>query len=348
MAGRMADGSGRLPPLRWLSGADVVAAMPSLEERLRLAELTMTALARPGASELPPKIAIHPRPEASFVHAMPSHLRGADASGDLVGMKWVAGYATNTALGLPGIHAVVVVNDPETGIPTAMLDGGPITAERTAAVSGVGLRHFGPRAAAAPGGAAARGVEVAVIGAGVQGRSHLAVFAGLLPGARLRIFDRSADRAAALASEARAMDGIAAADVRSTAREAVDGADVVFSAASFGPAEERQTMTNEWLREDATVVPIDYATYCAAEVAREAALFVVDHREQYLANRDAGNFDGYPDPMATIGEAILAGTPRPTGRVVITHLGVGLADLVFADAIVRSAEAAGLGTVLPR
>src|SRR5215212_1685500 len=183
MTGRMADGSGRLPPLRWLSGADVVAAMPPLEDRLRLAELTMTALARPGAAELPPKIAIHPRPEASFVHAMPSHLRGADATGDLVGMKWVAGYATNTALGLPGIHAVVVVNDPETGIPTAMLDGGPITAERTAAVSGVGLRYFGPRAAAAP------GVEVAVIVAGVQGRSHLAVFAGLLPGARLRIFD---------------------------------------------------------------------------------------------------------------------------------------------------------------
>ena len=58
-------------------------------------------------------------------------------------------------------------------------------------------------------------------------------------------------------------------------------------------------MTNAWLRDDATVVPIDYATYCAAEVARDAALFLVDHREQFLANRDAGNFDGYPDPMAT-------------------------------------------------
>ncbi|HET9850895.1 MAG TPA: hypothetical protein VFP56_00150 [Candidatus Limnocylindrales bacterium] len=340
MAGRRADGSGALPPLRWLSGGDVVAAMPPLEERLRLAELTMTALARPGAAQLPPKIAIHPRPEASFVHAMPSHLRGEDASGDLVGMKWVAGYATNTALGLPGIHAVVVVNDPETGIPTAVLDGGPITAERTAAVSGVGLRHFGPAGGAAQ--------EVAMIGAGVQGRSHLAVFAGLLPGARLRIFDRSPERAAALARVARATEGIASAEVAATAREAVDGASVVFSAASFGPAEERQSMTNDWLRDDATVIPIDYATYCAAQVARDAALFVVDQREQYLANRDAGNFDGYPDPMATIGEAILAGTPRPAGRVVVTHLGVGLADLVFADAIVRSAEAAGLGTVLPR
>jgi ornithine cyclodeaminase/alanine dehydrogenase-like protein (mu-crystallin family) len=86
---------------------------------------------------------------------------------------------------------------------------------------------------------------------------------------------------------------------------------------------------------------------CSAEVAREAALFLVDDRGQFLANRDAGQFDGYPDPGATLGEAILAGTPRPaSGRVVITHLGVGLADVVFADAIVRRAEAAGLGTTL--
>jgi len=107
-------------------------------------------------------------------------------------------------------------------------------------------------------------------------------------------------------------------------------------------------MTNAWLRPDATVIPIDYATYCAAEVARDAALFLVDQREQFLANRDAGNFDGYPDPSATLGEAILAGRRRPSGRVLVTHLGVGLADLIFADVIVRAAIAAGRGTTLPR
>jgi len=107
-------------------------------------------------------------------------------------------------------------------------------------------------------------------------------------------------------------------------------------------------MTNAWLRPDATIVPVDYATYCAAEVARGAGLFLVDHREQFLANRDTGNFEGYPDPGATLGEAILAGTPRAAGRVVVTHLGVGLADLVFADAIARVATAAGRGRTLPR
>ncbi|HYK95004.1 MAG TPA: hypothetical protein VE011_03930 [Candidatus Dormibacteraeota bacterium] len=336
-----------LPPLRWFGAADVAAAMPPLEERLRLAEITMTALGRPDASQLPPKIAIHPRPTESFVHAMPAHLRGATIADDLVGMKWVAGYATNGALGLASISAVVVLNDPETGVPVAMLDGGPITAQRTAAISGLAIRRFGPDAGA---GAAPRSTprDVAVIGAGVQGRSHLPVLGAVLPGMHLHVFDAAPERAAALADLARATAGIAAATIHPTARAAVEAAEVIVTAASFGPPEDRQVMTNTWLRPDATVIPIDYATYCAAEVAREAALFLVDQREQFLANRDAGNFDGYPDPTATIGEAILAGTPRPPGRVVITHLGVGLADLVFADAIVRAATAAGLGTTLPR
>jgi len=328
-----------LPELRWFNAADVEAAMPPLEERLRLAEVTLTAFARPGTAEMPPKIAIHPRPTAAFVHAMPAHLRS-DERGDLVGMKWVAGYATNTALGLPGISALVIVNDPATGIPTAILDGGPITAQRTAAVSGIAIRRFGPAQPA--------GLDVALIGTGIQGRSHLPVLAHLLPGARLHVFDADAARAEAFAELARSHDGIAEVRVHATAREAVEPAAVVVTAASFGPPELNQPMTNEWLRPDATVVPIDYDTYCAASVARDAALFLVDQREQYLFTRAAGSFAGYPDPMATIGEAIVAETPRPDGRVVVAHLGVGLADLVFSDAIVRAATAMGRGTVLAR
>jgi ornithine cyclodeaminase/alanine dehydrogenase-like protein (mu-crystallin family) len=313
--------------------------MPDIDERLVLAERTMTALV--ADAELPPKIGVHPRPEGSFAHAMPAHLRGAepDGAGDLLGMKWVAGFATNNELGLPAINAVVVINDPATGAASAILDGGPITAFRTAAVSGVAIRHFAPVVSA-------RAPRAALIGAGVQGHSHLAILGRVLPGVTLTLFDRHSERAEALGAAAWATEGIGRVTVAADARSAVRDADVVVTAASFGPV--RQVMTGDWLAPDALVVPVDYATYLAAEVARGAALFLVDDRGQFLANRDAGLFEGYPDPMATLGEAILAGTERPeTGRVVVTHLGVGLADVVFGDAIVRRAEALGLGTILP-
>jgi len=272
---------------------------------------------------------------------MPAHLRGPapDGSADLVGMKWVAGFATNNAAGLPSISALILVNDPTTGVPIAILDGGPVTAERTAAVSGVAIRRFAPPVSGRP-------VRAGLIGAGVQGASHVPVLGHVLPGVELAIFDRHPERAAALAERAARTSGIGRAQATTNARTAVAGADVVVTAASFGPV--RQVMTSDWLAPEALVIPIDYATFCAAEVARSAALFLVDQREQFLATRNAGLFEGYPDPDATLGEAILAGARRPTGRVVVSHLGVGLADVVFADAILRAAAGGGLGVVLDR
>jgi ornithine cyclodeaminase/alanine dehydrogenase-like protein (mu-crystallin family) len=273
---------------------------------------------------------------------MPAHVRGADPAGreDLVGIKWVAGFATNNELGLSAINGLVVLNDPVTGLPVAILDGGPITAVRTAAMSGVAIRRFAPRIDG-------RAPRAALIGAGVQGRGHLPILGCVLPGVDVSLFDRHPERTEALAVEGRGVNGIGSVSVAADARSAIAGADVVVTAASFGPV--RQVMTSDWLEPNALVVPVDYATYCAAGVALGASLFLVDHREQFLAIRATGVFEGYPEPSATTGEAILAETPRPpTGRVVVTHLGVGLADVVFADAIVRRANELGLGVDLRR
>jgi ornithine cyclodeaminase/alanine dehydrogenase-like protein (mu-crystallin family) len=329
-----------LPPLRYLSGADVVEAMPSLPERLALAEAALRGLAE--GAELPPKIGVHPRPEASFAHAMPALLPGAatDGSGDRLGMKWVSGNPANNAAGLAAIHGLLLLNDPVTTQPIAIMDAGPITAERTAATSGVAIRAFAPEVG--------RATRVALVGAGVQGRSHVPVLGYVLPGADLVVYDRDPRRAASLAALASSTEGIGSASVANSAREAAAGADIVVTVASFVPPRERQVMTEDWLTPHALVVPVDYATYCAAEVARGADLFLVDHTAQFLANRDIGNFDGYPEPTEMIGEALARGVRRPTGRVVATHLGTGLADVVFGSAILEAAMERGLGTILPR
>ena len=330
------------PSLRYLTAADVSAAMPPLPERLRLAQRTLTALV--DGAELPPKIGVHPRPEGSFAHAMPAFLRGTEPGGadDLLGVKWIAGFPDNRRLDLPAIHGLVLLSDPTSGVPIAILDAGPITAERTAAISGVAIARFAPRVVG-------RGVRVAVLGAGVQARSHLPVLGHVLPGLDLLLFDRHPDRATALVALAEATPGIHSARATATAREATQSADVVVTAASFARADQRQPLTGDWLTADALVVAVDYATYVSASVARESRLFLVDHRDQFLANREAGLFDGYPEPGAMLGEAILVETSRPPrGRVLVSHLGVGLADLVFGNAVLQRATALGLGTLLPR
>ena len=273
---------------------------------------------------------------------MPAYLAGPadDGSLDLAGMKWIAGFPDNAAAGLPAIHGLVVVNDARTGVPLAILDAGPITAERTAAVSGTAIERWSPPTHG-------RAVRAAIVGAGVQGRAHLPVLGHLLAGVEVAIHDRDADRAISLADAARAVPGIGAARAVDDVRSAVRDADVVVTCVSFGPV--RQVMASDWFAPGALVVAVDYATSVAADVAREAGLFLVDEVGQFRANRDAGQFDDYPDPAAMLGAAIRDAIPRPArGRVLVTHLGVGLADLVFAEAILATATARDVGLLLPR
>ncbi len=327
------------PPLRYLAAEDVIACMPLLPERLALAERTMRALV--ADADMPPKIGIHASTPGTFAHAMPAYLRaGHDGGADAMGVKWVSGAPDNNARGLPNISAIVVLNDPLTALPIAILDGGSITAQRTAAVSGVAIRRFAPWAAGP--------LRAAIVGAGTQAGAHLPVLGHVVPGVEVAVYDRHPERAEALVARAGETEGIGRAVAADSARAAVEGADVVLTLATFTTPDRRQMMTLDWLAPEALVVAVDYDTMCAAEVAVDAALFLVDDRGQFLANRDAGSFAGYPDPGATIGEALIANTPRPTGRVLVSHLGVGLADVVFATAILAAAAASGRGMVLPR
>lgn len=328
----------RQPRLRYLSARDVAAAMPDVDARLRLAEQTLTALV--SDAQLPPKIGVHPAPADSFAHAMPAWMRGSasDGSADLLGLKWVVGFPRNAERGRPAISATTILSDAVTGLPRAILDAGDITAQRTAAVSGVAIARWGTHLDG----------PVAVIGAGVQARSHLPIVAHLRPGAAVTLCDRDPARLAALATEVAAGQHGLLGPVRTTtdAADAVAGAALVLTVVSFGA--DRQTLPTGAFETDATVIAVDYDMCVPAGLANGAALFLIDDRGQFLANRSATQFVDYREPDAMMGEAILAGTPRPDGRVLVTHLGVGLADVVFGDAILREAEERGIGTLLER
>lgn len=325
------------PPLRYLSAIDVTACLPGAAERVELAAGALAALARDDA-EMPAKIGVHPRPGA-LLHAMPAWLR----STDLVGMKWVAAFPDNKRLGLPAISGLIVLNDPESGLPTWVLDAGVVTAHRTAAVSGVAIRLFAP----------SRARRVCIVGAGVQARSHLELIGELLPDAEVVLYDKHLERAAELADEMRS-HASGAVEVADDAREAITGADVVVTAASLQKG--AAFIEPDWLAAGALVVAVDFGSCVGSGVALSARHFVTDDRSQYLAYRDGGYFEGYPSAVETLGETIEARglTAEPEAGetddrpVLVSHLGVGLADVVFADAVATRAEGLGLGLELPR
>jgi ornithine cyclodeaminase/alanine dehydrogenase len=306
-----------MPPLRYLSAADVERCLPHIDARLELAARALRALAT-GAAEMPPKIGVHPRPGA-LLHAMPAWLR----DDDLVGVKWIAAFPDNRSRGLPTISGLMVLNDSASGVPTWVMDAARITAVRTAAVSGVALRLFAPQDVA----------RVALIGAGgVQGEVHREVVAALLPQAE-----------------------VVAAGNTEEARNAVRDAQVVITMAPIGAA--KQVLTPDWLADGTLTISIDFATYSSAALARAVGTFVVDDRNQFLAYRDAGYFDDFPEPTMTLGELLDAqaagksihpGSSDARLPALVNHLGVGLADVVFADAIRQRAEEMGAGQVLER
>lgn len=291
--------------LRFVDRETVVSALPPLLEQVALVEATYRALAR-GEVEMPPKIGVHPRPDA-FLHAMPAYLRGSD----VVAMKWVAGYPDNPARGLNAINGVIVVNDAETGVPLAVLDAAEITAARTAAASGACVRAFardGWRTAA-------------VLGCGEQGRYHCAVLRELVPGCEIRAYDVVPERA---------RDVCEGAVVTPSPREAVAGADVVVTA---GPIvrEPPSPLDETWVEDGALLLPIDFDFYVSAAAVAACDLFLTDDVAQFEAYRAHGYFRGWPDPDASVGEALERGLEGRT--VVCANLGVGALDAAFADAV---------------
>jgi alanine dehydrogenase len=302
--------------LLYLSRSDVAGLLPPLDEQLDLVESTYEAVAG-GRVELPPKPGIHPRKD-SFIHAMPAYLRDQDVAA----LKWIAGYPANKSRGLPYITGLIVVNDAETGLAAAIMDGAEITAARTAAASGVCIRKW------APGGWS----EVAILGCGEQGRYHARVVNVLNAAARIHAYDPHPDRIAGLEGR-----------VQATAdpREAVEGCEVVISA---GPIvdDPESPLGPDWLGERWLALPIDFDFYFSAETAAAADVFLVDDVDQFEYYRSLGHFRDWPAPAGTVGEP-----HGRRGRVLCCNLGVGALDAAFAARVLARARAEGVGTELP-
>jgi ornithine cyclodeaminase/alanine dehydrogenase len=304
----------------YLSRQEVADLLPSILDQIDLVEETYRAMAR-GRVELPPKPGVHPREDA-FIHAMPAYL----ADADVAALKWVAGYPANKQRGLPYISGLIVVNDAETGFPTAVMDAAEITAARTAAASGVCIRRWAPTGWS----------SAAILGCGEQGRYHAGVVAALNGNASIRAFDIHPERAEVLAGGAVVADSTEAA---------VRGADVVITGTPI-LARPDPPIDSDWLGDRYLALPLDFDAQFRVGPIADSGLFVSDDVAQFEYYRAQGHFQGWPAPHASVGEALESGAEAK--RVACCNLGVGALDAAFARAVLDAALSGDVGTRLPR
>lgn len=312
-----------------LNEAEVRVALPPEECERAMADV-LAARAR-GEAYNPLRSFMAAPGAPGLMGLMPAH--GHDA----YALKAICVTPGNPRRGLDSHQGTVTLFDGDTGVPTAILNASAVTEIRTAAVTAVATRRL----------ARADAGTLAVLGAGVQGRSHLRALRDVRPWREIRVHAPTAPHAAAVAEQ----------DERATtagsAAEAIAGADVVVTATTA----RTPIIDHAWLTPGAHVNAVGASTVNARELdtatVAAAALFC-DSRESL--RHEAGEFahaigeraiTGEDHVQAELGEVLTGAHPGRTADDQLTlfrSLGIGVEDLAAARVAVANARALNLGT----
>jgi len=330
------------PPLLYLDRRDVESLLP-MEEAIERMAAAFGALAR-GDAVQPLRSALWAGDRRGLLGTMPAHL---DLPGGerLTGAKVVSVFPGNHAAGLETHLGFVLLFEAERGLPLAVVDAAAITAIRTAAVSGLATRLL----------ARADAADLAILGSGVQARTHLAALCAVRPVARVRVWSRDPESARRFAAAASAEHGIAVEAVAS-AEATVAGADLVVTAT----AARQPVLEGAWLAPGAHVNAVGSCTPDARELDGAAvarARLFVDSRESALA--EAGDLllaiaEGAVGEDHIQGELADLVIGRQAGRggedeiTLFESLGLGIEDLAAAHHVYVQALALEMGTPLER
>jgi len=268
---------------------------------------------------------------------MPAYLGSPPA----IGLKCITVFPGNHGTDLDSHQGAVLLFETKRGSLLAVMDASSITAIRTAAVSGVATRLL----------ARADAGDLALLGTGVQALTHLEAMAHARRLRRVRAWSRSPDHVRAFAQRAARSLGLAV-QAAASAREAVEGADLVCTVTSS----REPVLKGEWLAPGAHVNAVGASLASARELDTPAvarARFFVDRRESAL--HEAGDFlipraEGAVDDghiRGELGDLLLGRVPGRQAESEVTvfkSLGLAVEDVAAARLIYDNALAAGAGT----
>lgn len=315
--------------IRILSAADVTAAlpMPAAIAAMRSAFGQLSA----GQADVPLRARVSTGKGVTLL--MPAFMRQSRE----LGIKIVSVYGDNPALGLPIIAAAVLVLDPETGFPLAMMDGSSLTAIRTGAGGGLAADLLAREDAEVLG----------LFGAGVQARAQLQAVLAVRRIQHVNLISRTRASADKLAAEIATWPDAPSVAVVDSPRQAVAPADIVIAATTSSTP----VFDGRDLRPGTHVTGVGSFTPQMQEVDAETvrrARVIADSREACLEEAGDLIIPG-ADIEAELGEIVNDTHPGRQSAEEITFfksVGVAVQDAVAAAAALAEAERQGLGTVV--
>jgi alanine dehydrogenase len=313
-----------------LGEKDVAAAAPPLREIIDIVEATYRMEAE-GKADVPPKFGVHPDRPGAFLHAMPAWVSGAAA----LGMKWVSYFPGNLARGVPDSSAIILLNDPDTGLPAAILEGMWITLARTAAGAAVAARHLArpePR-------------RLGLIGCGPLGAWSLRMLGAAFPSIeQVSVASRRPETRAAFCADMSG-EGPWRLTPVDTVRQAVEGMDIVVTAV---PKSVDPPISGAWWEPGALLVPLDIVSSWDDEIYARANRLVCDgpmNLENAMAHFRPGlTLTG--KTMDRLQDVVVGRAPGRRGdaeRCMAFVTGIASLDMTLAWSVFRRAREAGLG-----
>lgn len=267
--------------------------------------------------------------------AMPAYVGGATPA---AGLKWVGSKHDNPQrLGLERASALIVLNDPQTHFPTAVLEGALISGMRTAAVTAVAARHLAREGFA----------SVACLGCGPIARLQLRTLLEQFPSLdQVHLFDLRRDAADRLAADLADSDG-GGVVVHSSAEAAVRRGDVVITSTTA----DRPYLGHDWIRAGALVANVSLMDVEKTAFLRADKLVVDDwdqcNREGKIIHQlvQEGRLTR-TDLHAQLGEIVAGRRPgreRDEEIILFNPMGMAIADIACAQAVYHAALHEGVG-----
>ncbi len=318
--------------LLYLSYSDVKKAALPVKEIFNAVEKMFFEKGE-GRVEMPPKPGIYPKKD-SFIHAMPAYVPVFKSAG----IKWVSAYPENKKAGLPYISGLIILNDPETGIPLSVMDCGWITAKRTAAATAVAAKYLARKNSS----------NIGILGCGVQGRTNVEALCEIFPIKKVKAYDTNPETANSYADEVSKKHNVQV-EVVSCAKDAVCNMDIVVTA---GPIlkDPSPAIKAGWLSEGSFACPLDFDSYWQGEAFAAADKLATDDLKQIEYYRKVGYFGNTPVPYTDLGQIVSGKVPGRESEDEITfsiNLGLAAEDMAVARKIYEKAERNRIGTILP-